>query len=136
MQLDREGVTCLRGSAHTPELMDETGVGTTGAGPIDKGAHDERSRHTVNWKKNVFDPRVKDPATGKRLSTIPPGSFASVRLGNWRPYTEAEGIIFDYLVDTTQADIILMKYAVVLENPDGSLRASSASQIIFNHLAQ
>ena len=117
VQLDREGVTCLRGSAKMSDILEETGVGTTGAGPIDKGAHDERSRHTVNWKKNVFDPRAKDPITGKRLSTIPPGSFASVRLGNWRPYTEAEGIIFDYVVDTAQADIILMKYAVVLEKP-------------------
>ena len=32
-------------------------------------------------------------------------------------HTQAEGIVYDYFVDTTQAFILLMKYAIVLEAP-------------------
>ena len=80
--------------------------------PIDLGSKDKRSRHTVNWKQGEYDSR-----TGNRLRTIPEGSFASVRLGNWEIGGESEGIEYDYLVDTMGADILLVKYAVVLESP-------------------
>lgn len=109
--LDREGVTCLVGDA-TKLIFSSTGLGKYGAGPIDYGESDMRSRHTVNWKQGEYDSR-----TGNRLRTIPEGSFASVRLGNWEIGGEAEGIEYDYLVDTMGADILLVKYAVVLESP-------------------
>lgn len=109
--LDREGVTCLVGDATNLEFS-LTGLGKYGAGPIDYGESDMRSRHTVNWKQGEYDSR-----TGNRLRTIPEGSFASVRLGNWEIGGEAEGIEYDYLVDTMSADILLVKYAVVLESP-------------------
>ena len=74
-------------------------------GPID-------GRHTTMWKQNEVDPN-----TGNNLKTIPPGALASVRLGDTKAGGLAEGIIYEYVVDTFEAKIILMKYAVVLQNP-------------------
>ena len=116
-------VTCLQGRASDPTNplsavmypLLETGIGVENgffANAIDYGPKDMRSRHTVNWKQDEFDPR-----TGGGLRTIPEGSIASVRLGNWDINTEAEAIRYKYLVDTLSAKIILMKYAVVLEAP-------------------
>ncbi len=120
-------VTCLIGTCglELPTPWDPnvqlsvTGLGLTNgfsANAIDYGPKDIRSRHTVNWKQGEFDPR-----TGNKLRTIPEGSLASVRLGNWDINAEAEAIRYKYLVDTMQAKIILMKYAVVLEAPGHGL---------------
>ena len=120
-------VTCLMGfcglDLPTPwdpnKQLVETGLGVSNgftANAIDYGPKDIRSRHTVNWKQDEFDPR-----TGNKLRTIPEGSLASVRLGNWEIGAEAEAIRYKYLVDTLSAKIILMKYAVVLEAPGHGL---------------
>ena len=114
---DPERVQCLIGRGvytDDPDLgthLNYTGLGA-GAAPIDYGPYDVRSRHTVNWKQNEFDPR-----TGNKLRTIPDGVLASVRLGNWKNGYEGDGIVFEYHVDTSVTDIILLKYAVVLEAP-------------------
>lgn len=116
VNLDREGVICEIGKASDPTKgrpsISPTGMGASFAGPIDYGSNDKRSRHTVNWKQGEFDPR-----TGNKLRTIPEGALASVRLGNWDINTQAEGITYEYYVDTTEAFILLMKYAIVLEAP-------------------
>ncbi len=116
VNLDREGVICEIGTAVDPTKsrpnIYPTGLGNFGSGPLDYGSNDKRSRHTVNWKQGEYDPR-----TGNKLRTIPVGSLASVRLGNWDINKQAEGIAYDYEVDTTEAVILLMKYAVVLEAP-------------------
>ena len=116
VDLDREGVTCEIGSAVDPTKsrpnIYPTGLGNSGSGPVDYGSNDKRSRHTVNWKQGEYDPR-----TGNKLRTIPEGALASVRLGNWDINKQAEGITYDYEVDTAEAVILLMKYAVVLEAP-------------------
>ena len=120
-------VTCLMGlcgldlpTPWDPNVqLSPTGLGVSNgfmANAIDYGPKDIRSRHTVNWKQDEFDPR-----TGNKLRTIPEGSLASVRLGNWDINAEAEAIRYKYLVDTMQAKIILMKYAVVLEAPGHGL---------------
>lgn len=120
-------VTCLKGmcgldlpTPWDPNVqLSPTGLGVSNgfmANAIDYGPKDIRSRHTVNWKQDEFDPR-----TGNKLRTIPEGSLASVRLGNWDINAEAEAIRYKYLVDTMQAKIILMKYAVVLEAPGHGL---------------
>lgn len=120
-------VTCLIGECGlglpTPwEPNDQlfvTGLGIDygfNANSINYGHKDMYSRHTVNWKQGEYDPR-----TGNQLRTIPEGSLASVRLGNWDINAEAEAIRYRYLVDTMQAKIILMKYAVVLEAPGHGL---------------
>ena len=117
VQLDRPGVTCEIGEASDPTRgrphIEPTLVGEYNAGPIDFGSNDKRSRHTVHWKQNEFDPRIG----GRLLRTVPEGALASVRLGNWEAGARAEGILFDYFVDTAEASILLLRYAVVLEAP-------------------
>ena len=116
VNLDREGVKCEIGKATDPTRtrpnIYQTGLGSSLAGPVDYGSNDKRSRHTINWKQGEYDPR-----SGNKLRTIPEGSLASVRLGNWDINQQAEGITYEYTVDTTSAFILLMKYAVVLEAP-------------------
>ena len=81
-------------------------------GTVDYGADDIRSRHTVNWIPDEFDPR-----TGNRLRTIPEGEVASVRLGNWDNGSEGEGLEYSYLVSEDMS-LLLLKYAIVLEKPE------------------
>lgn len=52
---------------------------------------------------------------------MPNGEKASVKLGNSSTGAEAESISYDYFVDTTQFDMLTLKYAVVLQNPDHTL---------------
>ena len=70
-------------------------------------------RHTVNWDPDEYDPR-----TGGRLKVVPEDEVASVRLGNWNNGAEGESISFFYVVDGENASILLLKYAVVLEDPN------------------
>ncbi len=81
-------------------------------GAVDYGADEMRSRHTVNWIPDEFDPR-----TGNRLRTIPEGEVASVRLGNWDNGSEGEGLEYSYLVSEDMS-LLLLKYAIVLEKPE------------------
>lgn len=129
---DNPEVECLKGFATNPKrgantTLKETGLGQNGfsANPIDYGSKDIRSRHTVNWKQNE-----KDPRTGNELSTIPPGGLASVRLGNWSGGAMAEGIRYKFRVDTSKASIILMKYAVVLENPGHGIEQDPSFMLV------
>ncbi|MDR0831100.1 MAG: T9SS type A sorting domain-containing protein [Prevotellaceae bacterium] len=79
-------------------------------GIVDDGQDAETSRHTLITAPS-FDPR-----TDGLLSTIPDGSLATVRLGNWQIGAEAERLTYTFTVDPEYA-ILLMKYAVVLEDP-------------------
>lgn len=86
-------------------------------GVVDFGPDDKFSRHTVNKEPDVYDPR-----TGNKLSTIAPNQLASIRLGNWNNGQEAESITFQYTVDESSS-ILLMHYAVVLEDPQHNVEA-------------
>ena len=94
-------------------------TGTTGTfsnpyatvGIVDNGYTSSTSRHTIH---HIAEP---DPRTGNALMTVPPCELYSVRLGNWSTGAEAESIAYDWLVDTAEADILLLKYAAVLEDP-------------------
>ncbi len=81
--------------------------------PVDFGSDDVRSRHVVNMARNQFDPR-----TNYALRTIPEGEMASVRLGNWNTGAEMERIEYTYTVDCDVASILLLKYAIVFEDPE------------------
>ena len=81
-------------------------------GKVDEGYEEANSRHTVHWLREETDPR-----TGGALKTVPDGEIASVRLGNWNTGAQTERVEFSFKVDTTLAPVLLMKYAVVLENP-------------------
>ena len=81
-------------------------------GKVDNGYKEKDSRHTIHYLQEETDPR-----TGGKLHTVPEGEIGSVRLGNWSSGAETEKVEFKFLVDTTIAPVLLMKYAVVLENP-------------------
>ena len=93
-------------SGQTP--YDNTGV-------INKGPDSEDSRHTLH-----VDPDETDPRTDDVLHTVPAGALASVRLGNWKSGAEAEAITYNITVDSASQGLLLVKYAVVLENPGSS----------------
>lgn len=76
-------------------------------GPLSK-----KSRHTIHYDQNEYDPRTQN-----LLKTVPDGELASVRLGNWDINAQAEVIEYKYAVDASSARILLLKYAVVLEDP-------------------
>ena len=85
------------------------------AGAINYGSMHPDSRHTV-----CYDTAQRDPRTGNQLRTIPEGYTSSVRLGNWSTnyYTpEAEGVIYSLFVDTTSFELLLLRYAAVLQDP-------------------
>ncbi|MBP5516966.1 MAG: hypothetical protein J6X86_08480, partial [Bacteroidales bacterium] len=82
-------------------------------GVIDYGSESASSRHTVHTNLNEYDQN-----TNYGLKTVPPGFDASVRLGNWLTGSQAESITYEYTVDTIKSDLLIMKYAAVLENPN------------------
>ncbi len=84
-------------------------------GMVDYGPDDINSRHTV-----IDDPTATDPHTGNQLLCVPPGHPNAVRLGNWDIGGEAESITYEYEVDTTKSEVLLLRYAAVLENPGHS----------------
>ncbi len=80
-------------------------------GVVDYGPSSISSSHTVHYMGE------KDTRTGNKLTTVPPGEVASVRLGNWRAGAKAESLTYTYRVPAGSNIIMLMKYAVVLEAP-------------------
>lgn len=88
------------------------GSPTSSRGVVDNGYLAMSSRHTIHYNRAEVDPR-----TNGSLPTVPDGEIASVRLGNWNAGGQAEAIQYDYLVDTAENAILLLKYAVVLQDP-------------------
>jgi len=83
-------------------------------GVVDYGPDAIESRHTLH-----VDPTEYDPRTDSLLKTVPDGALASVRLGNWNWGGEAESITYDITVDSFSQGILIVKYAIVFENPPG-----------------
>lgn len=81
-------------------------------GVIDYGCQAIESRHTIHWDPNEYDPFTKG-----KLKTVPEGELASIRLGNWDINAEYESVEYAFKVDSNDAAILLLKYAVVLESP-------------------
>ena len=100
------GTTCTYGSYSNP-------YGTNGY--IDKGPSQMSSRHTIHTDLNETDPR-----TNGALHTVPMGEIMSVRLGNWNNGSEAESVTYTYNVPAGSNLILMMKYAVVFEEPGHS----------------
>ena len=99
-------------SCHTICRTGDFGNPDSYQGVVDYGPENMYSRHTV-----MLDTTYRDPRTGGLLRSIPEGHDHSVRLGNWNYGGEAESISYEYIVDTASADIMLLRYAAVLENP-------------------
>ena len=92
-------------------------------GVRDFGEDSRASRHTVNWRKGAIDARTKgsmdyygNPVPP--LKTIPDGSVASVRLGNWEALMGQEDITYTFVVDSVEQSLLLVRYAVVLQTPE------------------
>ena len=81
-------------------------------GILDFGYATVRSRHTIH-----FLPGERDPRTNGVLKTIPDGEIASVRLGSW-DNAHAETATYEYLVDTSTARVLMLKYAIVFQDPN------------------
>lgn len=99
--------SCFYGNYNNPYA--NTGV-------IDYGYSSVQSRHTVHYNLDERDPR-----TGGQLATVPEGAMASVRLGNWTSNStspEAESLVYGLSVDTMDFDLLIMRYAAVLQDPD------------------
>lgn len=101
--------TCFYGTYGNP-------VADTGC--IDLGYSSPQSRHTIHYDVNETDPR-----TGGQLHTVPQGATAAVRLGNWSHQAaapEAEAISYGLTVDTLEFNLLIMRYAAVLQDPNHS----------------
>lgn len=89
------GMTCQYGSFNDPFQF--TGIAS--------------GRHTVITQQGG------DPYTGYQLPMLPPGESAVVKLGNELVDAQAEAITYQFAVDPDYA-ILLIKYAVVFDNPE------------------
>lgn len=85
--------------------------------PGDEPYKSVESRHTVHYDPTEVDPRTKMKENGINigLPTVPPGEFASVRLGNWNINSQAEGIMYELDVEKNATEILVLKYAPVLQ---------------------
>ncbi len=63
------------------------------------------------------DPLHADPIVGPQLLIVPPGDDHSVRLGNWNVGAQAEAMLYLIDVDTVDFDMLILKYAAVMEDP-------------------
>ena len=94
LDLNSENVSCYSGMTYNPML--DTGV--------------VAGRHTLITQQGT------DFWTNNELPLLPEGEGAVIRLGNNQSGAEAESIVYTFTVDPDHS-ILLIKYAVVLENP-------------------
>lgn len=85
---------------------------------VDSGYKNVSSRHTIHYSHLERDDR-----TLGMLQTVPDGELASVRLGNWNVNNGTEKVEYEYLVDTAENAILLLKYAVVMQDPGHKLES-------------
>ena len=84
---------------------------------VDSGYRSDKSRHTVHC-----DTTERDSITQYQLRTIPAGYCSSVRLGNRRVGSEQESITYLLHVDTNDYDLLILRYAIVEQNPEHTER--------------
>lgn len=104
LDLNSNYVRCFYGKFHNPN--DRVGVVNRGPGQL-------TSRHTVHRNPNEHDPVV-----GSDLLTVPPGLPGSIKLGNALSGGEAESVVYYLHVDTMLYSLIILHYAVVLQDPN------------------
>ncbi len=124
--------TCRYGTWGTTSTPNPQDIGV-----IDYGEEAEESRHTINWIENRYDQRTRNSydANGRTvapLKTIPDGYQASVRLGNWNNGSECESITYEFVVDSVSQAILLMKYAIVFEDPGHPGKQCSFSIVVLD----
>lgn len=101
--------------AQCPDFMDLSSPNVTGYyGTVDDSVLNVGivpGRHTLITQQGT------DPRTGNQLPLLPDGESMVVKLGNEQVGGETESLIYTFTVDPDQP-ILLMKYAVVLEDPE------------------
>lgn len=103
-------------SPYVTAYYGNTGNPYESEGVINYGSYNSLSRHTIHTSVTEIDTR-----TGYNgLHTVPPGSTSSVRLGNWQTNSEAEALLYVLEVDTLVSDLLILKYAAVLQDPNHS----------------
>ena len=103
-------VTCRYGRTYNSTSDAQYTIGI-----IDNGPSSASSQHTVHTNQREYDSR-----TYGGLKTVPEGYSSSVRLGNWNTNNGTEQITYRYIVDTNIHNLLIMKYAAVLEDPSHS----------------
>lgn len=68
----------------------------------------------------IVDTTMYDANTGNLLRCIPPGEEASFRLGDDDIGAQGESVTYDYVVDSLDKDMLVLKYAVVMQNSNHS----------------
>lgn len=112
---NKDIVTCEIGSAIFDPLGNPGEYKFYTANPSPSiGGNDVNARHIACWVQGMYDPN-----TGNKLLMVPPDEIASVRLGNQNAGSQAERITYEF--DVQEDLVLLMKYAVVLENPGHDL---------------
>ncbi len=76
-----------------------------------------QSNGVVNGRHTVITQQGIDPRTNGGLNMIPSGESYSIKLGNEQVGAQAESISCDIVVDTNNFDLLILKYAAVMENP-------------------
>lgn len=103
------------GEAQCPDFLDLTSSSVTGYyGNINDSAFNVGivpGRHTLITQQGT------DPHTGGQLPFLPDGENAVIRLGNDQVGSQAASLIYTFTVDPDYP-ILLLKYAVVLEDPN------------------
>lgn len=107
---NREVVLCEVGSVPSANQSDGSVKFSPSVPSPSVGGNDVNARHIACWVQGMYDPN-----TGNRLSIIPEGSLASIRLGNENAGAQAERITYTF--DVVGDLVLLMQYAVVLEKP-------------------
>ena len=99
----------------TPDFMDLQGSCVT----CNYGTTSNPFQNTgiVNGRHTLITQQGSDPKTGGQLPLLPPGENSVIRLGNECVGAEAEAITYRFIVEDDAA-ILLLKFAVVLEDPD------------------
>lgn len=88
---------------------------------IDYGFQSIQSRHTIHYMPDELDARTYNSIDSEMnpvspLRTVPDGAIASVRIGSWEETAHVARITYDFSVDTTEASVIMLKYALVLQS--------------------
>lgn len=90
-------------------------------GKIDLGFTSMYSRHTIHYHPNEYDARTYNSVDDRGnkvppLKTVPKDELASVRIGSWEKTARAARIEYEFTVDADDADVLMLKYAMVLES--------------------
>lgn len=110
LDLQSEYVRCTYGS------LGDFNRNTMKIGIINNGPGMSSTRHIVRR-----DTTETDVVSGRLLHTVGPGMPGSIKLGNILTGAQAESIEYYLHVDTTRYSLILLHYAVVLQNPNHAI---------------